>query len=120
MMKRRIRTLCSLAVLALLSFGFAYASDPSTPINVVASNWKFTPSTITLEVGKPAVLHLTSTEGVHGLKSDDLGLPLTTIMPGKPVDVTVTPKRTGTFILPCQIFCGAGHADMKLTVKVVP
>ena len=128
-MIRSIRTLGAIAAFALLSFSFAQAADSSDasvataaidPVNVVASNWKFTPSAITLKEGRPVILHLTSTEGVHGLQSDDLGLPMTTIMPGKGVDVKITPSKTGTFVLPCEVFCGAGHADMKLTVKVVP
>jgi len=39
-------------------------------------------------------------------------------MPGTPVDVTVTPKKAGTYILHCAIMCGAGHPNMALTVRV--
>lgn len=89
-------------------------------IDIVASNWKFTPNTITLKVGEAQVLRLTSSEGVHGLQSDELGIPQTVITPGKFVTVTVTPKKAGTFIVPCSVICGAGHSEMKLTVKVEP
>jgi cytochrome c oxidase subunit 2 len=103
-----------------LAFALALiAATSESPIAIVASNWKFTPSTITLRAGEPRTLHFTSSEGVHGVQSDALGIPLTTIAPGKGVDVTVTPKTTGTFVLPCAIMCGAGHEAMKLTVKVV-
>jgi len=53
------------------------------------------------------------------VQSSDLGIPMTTIAPGKGVDVTVTPKTAGTYKLPCEIFCGAGHDKMILTVKVI-
>ncbi len=92
----------------------------ASPISIVASNWKFTPNEITLKVGVPQVLHLSSAEGVHGLESDDLGIKQTVLAPGSPVDVTVTPKKAGTYVLHCSIVCGAGHANMTLTVKVVP
>ncbi len=102
-------------VAATLSGGRAFGHPP---IDVVASNWKFTPATITVKVGEPTTLHLTSSEGVHGLQSDELGIPQTTIMPGKFVDVTFTPKKEGTYVVHCSVICGAGHADMKLTIKV--
>ncbi|HUY11944.1 MAG TPA: cupredoxin domain-containing protein [Candidatus Dormibacteraeota bacterium] len=109
-----------IAAMALLSLGAGVlpAAAGSTVTNIVASNWKFTPSKITMDVGNPTTLHLSSTEGVHGLVSPELGLKLTTIAPGKPVTVTVTPKKVGTYVLHCAIFCGLGHADMKLTVVV--
>lgn len=103
-------------VLALTLVPKASAAHPS--IDIVASNWKFTPSTITLHVGETTQLRLTSSSGVHGLKSDDLGIPQTTISPGKFVTVSVTPTKAGTYVLPCAIMCGPGHGDMKLTVVV--
>ncbi len=88
-------------------------------MDIVASNWKFTPSTIQVEVNEPTTLRLTSTEGVHGIQSDDLGIATTTILPHKFVTVTFTPKKVGTFVTHCAVFCGIGHANMVLTVKVV-
>lgn len=116
-MAKRIEFISAgLAALLLAAGGIAHADGT---INVVASNWKFTPSTIVLKVGQTQTIHFTSTEGVHGVQSSDLGIPMTTIAPGKGVDVTVTPKTAGTYELPCSIFCGAGHDKMILTVKVV-
>ena len=89
-------------------------------IDIVASNWKFTPATISIKVGEAQELRLTSAEGVHGMKSDELGIPQTLITPGKLVTVSVTPKKAGTYVIPCSVICGAGHPDMKLTVKVEP
>lgn len=87
-------------------------------IDVAAANWKFTPAKIVLHLGETTTLHLTSTAGVHGIKSTELGIPDTMLTPGKFVDVTVTPKKTGTYKVYCSVFCGAGHADMYLTVEV--
>lgn len=89
-------------------------------MDIVASNWKFTPDTITLKVGESQELRLTSSEGVHGIQSDELGIAQTTITPGKFSTVTVTAKKAGTYVVHCSVVCGAGHADMKLTVKVEP
>jgi cytochrome c oxidase subunit II len=63
---------------------------------------------------------VTSSEGVHGLQSDELGIPQTTIAPGSVKTITITPKKAGKYVLHCTVFCGNGHADMTLTVTVVP
>lgn len=108
----------------VLAAGFALA--PISPaaahpsIDIVASNWKFTPAAITVHLNELTTLRLTSSEGVHGIESADLGIPLTTILPGKFVTVTFTPKKLGTYDLHCAIFCGAGHANMVLAVTVAP
>ncbi|HVA28398.1 MAG TPA: cupredoxin domain-containing protein [Candidatus Baltobacteraceae bacterium] len=107
------------ALLTALALTTSLATAAS-PISIVTSNWKFTPNTITLKAGVTQTLHLTSSQGVHGLQSADLGIPQTMIMPGKTVDLTVTPKKPGTYVLHCAIMCGAGHPNMALTVKVTP
>lgn len=92
-------------------------SHPS--IDIVASNWKFTPDTITVHLNEPTTLRLTSSEGVHGIESADLGIPKTIISPQRFVTVAFVPKKIGTYKLYCAVICGAGHANMILIVKVV-
>jgi len=116
------RTASLLVAAAVISVAAVFAGNiparahPS--IDIAVANWKFTPAKITIPVGEPTVLRLTTTSGVHGIKSDDLGIPLTTIPNGKVIDVTFTPKKAGTYVLHCQIVCGPGHADMALTIVV--
>lgn len=100
--------------------GGAPTASPAPAIDVVASNWAFTPATVTLHVGTPAALRFTSKEGVHGVASEALDIPKTTLVPGKTVSIVVTPKKAGVYTVPCSIVCGAGHAAMKLTVDVQP
>ena len=88
------------------------------PIDIVASNWKFTPATITIEAGQEQTLRLTSSAGVHGIESDELGIKKTTITPNNFVEVTFTPKKAGTYKLYCAVICGPGHPDMLLTIAV--
>lgn len=108
----------SAALLSLCAAFLPISSSAHPSIDVVASNWKFTPDTITVPAGEPTTLRLTSSEGVHGLKSDELGIPDTTIMPNKFVTVTFTPKTAGTYVVHCSVVCGAGHPNMALTIKV--
>jgi cytochrome c oxidase subunit 2 len=122
-MKTMSLSLGSLAIAAAFaSFVAAPSASASTQpsIGIVASNWKFTPATVQLHVGQATTLRLTSSEGVHGLQSDDLGIPMTTIEPGAVKNVDVTPKKAGKYVLHCAIMCGAGHPNMTLTVNVVP
>lgn len=118
-MKNLVQSLTIVAAIAGLITAPA-ASAPAHSIDIVASNWKFTPDTIKLHVGQETTLRLTSSEGVHGLQSDELGIPLTTITSGSFKTVNVTPKKPGKYVLHCAIMCGAGHANMTLTVNVVP
>jgi cytochrome c oxidase subunit 2 len=114
---RNLRAIIRAASLVVIT------STPGTAhpsIDVVASNWKFTPSTIELHVGETTTIRLISSEGVHGLKSDELGIPQTTIVPDQFTTITVTPKKAGSYLIHCSVVCGAGHADMALTAKVLP
>lgn len=94
-------------------------ADPSV-VEVTAANWKFTPSKIVMHVGKPTTLQVTSAGGVHGIASDELGIPKTAIVPDKPVTITVTPKSLGTYRVGCAIVCGPTHEEMQLFVDVEP
>jgi len=96
------------------------APTAAEPINVVASNWAFTPGKVVLHVGTPATFRFSSKEGVHGAVSEGLGIPSTTLIPGKTMTVVVTPKKAGTYKITCSIPCGSGHGDMVVTVNVEP
>jgi cytochrome c oxidase subunit 2 len=89
-------------------------------VDVAVANWKFTPSKIEAHVGEATTLRFTSSEGVHGIQSSDLDIPKTTIIPGKVVEVTFTPKKAGTYVVQCAIMCGEGHDKMALTIEVKP
>jgi cytochrome c oxidase subunit 2 len=89
-------------------------------VTITASNWKFTPAAITMHAGQTTKLRLTSTSGVHGIQSPDLGIPLTVIPEGKSLTINVTPKTAGSYVLHCAIMCGPGHEHMSLTIKVLP
>jgi cytochrome c oxidase subunit 2 len=124
MHSRFVPLLATFAVASLgLVGGFAALPDradatASAPTEIVASNFTFAPGKITLHVGQKTTLRLTSAGGVHGLESKDLGIPQTVIAPGKPVEVTFTPQKAGTYKIQCAIPCGEGHEKMMLEVVV--
>lgn len=118
-MNSRLRSLAGIAIIAGFLGVPVVAAAANPTIDIVASNWKFTPSVIQLHVDQATTLHLTSKEGVHGLQSDDLAIPMTTIAPGPGTNVTVIAKKAGKYVLHCAVMCGAGHPNMTLTVNVV-
>src|SRR5471030_936124 len=105
----RIAATCAVSVFVFIAPVLAHPT-----IDVAASNWKFTPATITVSAGEPTTLRLTSTSGTHGIASDDLGISSTIIQPGKFVEVSFTAKTAGTYAVHCSVFCGAGHPNMVL------
>ena len=108
----------SLALLLVVSLSAPASAD--TSLDIAASMGRFAPDAIQLHLGETTTLRLTSSEGAHYLKSDELGIPYTTIAPGSVVSVVVTARKTGTYVLHCATFCGPGHDDMELTITVVP
>lgn len=116
-MKRGTFVAAAAAGLLLLPTLSAAAATPT--IHITAKNWAFTPGTITLHLNKPTKLVFVATEGIHGITIPDLGVNDVVNIGSTPSEVTVTPKKLGTFIARCAVFCGAGHANMILTIKVV-
>ena len=112
-----ILPLASAVVAVIVSAGAALAHPT---IDIVAANWKFTPAKITIPVNEETTLRLTSSSGVHGIESDELGIPKTEIKPGDFQLVKFTPKKAGTYVLHCAVVCGPGHSDMALTIEVTP
>ncbi len=88
-------------------------------IDVTSYRYSFEPETIVVHEGEPVTLVLTSRDVTHGIADADLGIANTVIFKGKKSTVTFTPKKLGTFKVHCSVFCGIGHGDMMLTVKVI-
>jgi len=115
-----MRTLMALAALTLLigtSVTPAAASEPV--IKILAKDWAFTPATITLKLDQKVKLEFVATEGLHGITIPELGIDDVVNIGTTPSEVEVTPTKLGTFEAHCAVFCGAGHANMILTIKVV-
>ena len=117
-MRTSLRQLVAATIIVgagLLCAAPAHAGDP---VKIEASNWKFSQAVVVAHVGQPTTLVLTSKEGVHGIQSDELGIPQTMLIPGKTATVTFTPKKAGTYVMHCAVPCGAGHAQMAFTIQV--
>lgn len=111
-----------LFVIALITANFtglgAIAQGRQNRVEVVAKKFEFTPSEITLRKGEPVVLALKSVDTTHGIRISELGIDMKAGK-GKSSEYSFTPDKVGTFTGKCSVFCGAGHGQMKLNVRVV-
>ena len=73
---------------------------------------------ITVQVGQPITLHMTSDDVVHGFAIGKSNQPAIEILPGEFVDKTLTFDKTGTYTFYCTHWCGPNHWRMRGTIEV--
>ena len=110
------RTLALAALLALASPA-ASAADPVRVVEITARRFQFTPAEVTLRKGEPVILRLHSEDVAHGFFTRPLGID-TTVGPGQPTEIPLTPRVAGRYTVICDHFCGSGHGNMKMTIVV--
>jgi cytochrome c oxidase subunit 2 len=111
--------LVSMAVLGATLHPMTVVNGQSTPrrIEVVAKKFSFEPAEIVVKKDEPVVLVLKSVDVPHGIRFKDLNIE-TKAKKGETSEVSFTPSKAGIFVGKCDVFCGAGHGEMKLTMKV--
>jgi cytochrome c oxidase subunit 2 len=95
----------------------AQEEEQAEHVAIHAKRFEFAPATVTLAKDRAAILDLTSEDVRHGFFSRDFDLDAE-LVPGKTTPVRITPKKSGTYTIICDYFCGSGHGNMKLTVVV--
>ena len=93
------------------------ANAPAQVIEIKAKKYEFSPTQLTLKKGETVTLHLTSEDRVHGFFQRALNID-SDIAPGKVTEVTVTPTEAGSYTVICDHYCGLGHGNMNMTIKV--
>ena len=106
-----------LAIGSLTLAGFYSAPETPRRIDVSVKKFAYAPAEITLKMGEPVVLVLTTEDVTHGLKFKELNLS-TKFEKGKPSELAFTPDKVGDFVGHCSVFCGSGHGSMTLTLHV--
>ena len=117
-MRTRIFVLVASIFALCTTLTLSAESTSGNTIDITAVPSSFTPNRIVLHLGQKTTLRFSHTEGVHSIASSDLGIDSTVIAAGKDVDVSVTPKTAGTYVLHCGVVCGVDHDSMSLTVTV--
>ncbi len=94
------------------------AAQTERVIGIKAKKFSFTPDKITLTKGEPVVFELSTEDVLMGFSVHDLGV-RADIVPGRTVQLRLTPQKAGEFEFACDIFCGDFHEDMQGTITVV-
>ena len=81
-------------------------------IDMKASKFAFSPSSLRVKAGVPVELHIVSTDVTHGIAIPALNIN-ERLDRGKEVVVTFTPAQAGKYPFRCSVMCGPGHQDMK-------
>ncbi|MBI2410549.1 MAG: cupredoxin domain-containing protein [Candidatus Kerfeldbacteria bacterium] len=84
---------------------------------IEASQFTFSPSTITVKKGDTVTLNLKSNDTTHGFSLPDFNIS-ETLTPGKTVTVEFVADKAGTFSFACNVVCGAGHTEMTGSLVV--
>lgn len=79
---------------------------------IVAKQYTFEPSTITVNKGDRVRLHVKTVDVTHGISIPDFGVNAI-IKIGHPQTVEFVASKAGTFPFACSEYCGAGHPYMK-------
>jgi mono/diheme cytochrome c family protein/plastocyanin len=81
-----------------------------------AGGW--TPADLTVAVGQPLHLRLTSDDVMHGFAIGQSDQPAVDVKPGEMTDYTVTFDKPGTYTFYCTRWCGPNHWRMRGTITV--
>lgn len=102
----------------LLQRAFAQATAPRE-IEITAQRFHFTPNRIALKAGEPVLLKIRALDFAHGFYIPDLDRRMD-LIPGRVVELAITPTNPGTLHFLCDNFCGDGHEGMDGVFEVSP
>lgn len=109
------RALLLLAMAGVCGSAGYYAAEAANGggqrIAVAATKFDFSAREIRVKKGRPVTFVLTTPDFVHGFAIPDFNT-RADLIPGKTVEVTFTPDRSGRFVFLCDNFCGEGHDKM--------
>ena len=95
----------------------AVSAETEQVVKITAKKFEYSPKEITVKMGVPVVLELTSLDRLHGFNCPGLGI-RSDIPPQTVTRLRFVPKSAGTFLFHCDNFCGSGHEGMTGTIIV--
>ncbi len=84
----------------------------------MAETGGWTPENLTVAVGEPLHLHLTSDDVTHGFAVGQLDQPAMDIKPGETTDITLVFTKAGKYTFYCTRWCSLNHWRMRGTIEV--
>jgi len=121
MRRTRSRWAGAILVAAVLMAHRAAAADRGAhEVQIIASKYRFEPSTIQVTAGESVRLVVRSTDGTHGLSIPKLKIDVRVPKTGDPVTVEFTAPPPGQYQIACSEFCGIGHGRMNADLVSLP
>jgi len=84
----------------------------------MAENGGWTPEKLTIAVGEPLRLRLTSDDVLHGFAVGQLSQPAVDVKPGEMTEVTLVLDKPGKYTFYCTRWCSVNHWRMRGTIEV--
>jgi mono/diheme cytochrome c family protein/plastocyanin len=84
----------------------------------MAEDGGWTPGNLTVAVGEPLHLKLTSDDVTHGFAVGQIDLPAVDIIPGEMTDITLVFTKPGKYTFYCTRWCSVNHWRMRGTIEV--
>ena len=112
MQRRQFLGIASLG-LFVAAAGLRAAAEPAGQrIAVTGRKFEFVPAEIGVKKGQHVTFELTAVDFPHGFAMPDFGI-RKDLIPGKLLEISITPDREGRFHYLCDNFCGDGHDRMS-------
>jgi plastocyanin len=86
----------------------------------MAENGGWTPENLSVEVGEPLHLRLTSDDVMHSFAIGQSDQPAVDVIPGEMTDVTLVFDRPGKYTFYCTRWCSLNHWRMRGVIEVTP
>lgn len=80
--------------------------------DLMVKKWEFSPERIEVNQGDKIVLNVESVDVAHGMMIPEFGVD-EYLQPGEEVRVEFFADKKGTFSFFCNVYCGAGHGNMR-------
>jgi cytochrome c oxidase subunit 2 len=100
------------------NLGTVLESDGSATVRVLAQQYSFSPQCLLVPADTPVTFRATSADVIHGFLINQTNVNLM-LEPGYVSVFRTTFKQPGEHVMPCHEYCGAGHAGMWTTVRVI-
>ncbi len=109
--REAVRLLLGLTLIPAAVFRTRAASAPAHVI-VLARKFEIEPAEIVVAVNRQLILQVSTSDFPHGFAMPDFGIRVD-LVPGKTVELNLTPRKPGRFHYVCDNFCGEGHDKMS-------
>ena len=106
------------AVISIPVIKTVHGSDGIVMHARMAENGGWTPENMTVAVGEPLHLRLTSDDVSHGFAVGQLDQPAVEINPGEMTDITLLFTKPGKYTFYCTRWCSLNHWRMRGSIEV--